>query len=210
MEFIAGDGGVIKLAVVADLVYQAADLIVALDGLHDGLIGNVDAKLFMQGLKNMGAQLLTEVSIAVLIVLEGNVGEFAEEIIVVDNSHILDGVKVLLLKVLLEAAGAGAGLGRHLRIEEVEAALESSLKKASCIVADTRGHIVGRNVGGSAARRTQTNCEAAGQVEKNFRHEIAGVTYSVLAVGLGLLDKLVIGFLKQILKVDQMLEIFHR
>ena len=129
VELIAGDGGVIKLAVVADLVYQAADLIVALDGLHDGLIGNVDAKLFMQGLKNMGAQLLTEVSIAVLIVLEGNVGEFAEEIIVVDNSHILDGVKVLLLKVLLEAAGAGAGLGRHLRIEEVEAALESSLEE---------------------------------------------------------------------------------
>ena len=90
MEFIAGDGGVIKLAVVADLVYQAADLIVALDGLHDGLIGNVDAKLFMQGLKNMGAQLLTEVSIAVLIVLEGNVGEFAEEIVVVDDAHVLD------------------------------------------------------------------------------------------------------------------------
>ena len=40
VELIAGDGGVIKLAVVADLVYQAADLIVALDGLHDGLIGN--------------------------------------------------------------------------------------------------------------------------------------------------------------------------
>ena len=30
------------------------------------------------------------------------------------------------------------------------------------------------------------------------------------AVGLGLLDELVVGFLKQILKVDQMLEISHR
>ena len=38
MKFIAGDGGVIKLAVVADLVYQAADLVVLLDGLHNGLV----------------------------------------------------------------------------------------------------------------------------------------------------------------------------
>ena len=64
---------------------------------------------------------------------------------------------MLLLKVLLEAAGAGAGLGRHLRIEEVEAALESSLKKASCIVADTRGHIVGRNVHRAGVRRGQAD-----------------------------------------------------
>ena len=48
------------------------------------------------------------------------------------------------------------------------------------------------------------------EVEKNFRHEIAGVADSALALGLGLLDKIVVGFLKQILKVDKMLEIFHR
>ena len=164
----------------------------------------------MQRLEHVRAELLTEVGVAVLVVLERNVGEFAEEIVVVDDAHVLDGVKVLLLEMLLEAAGAGARLRRHLSVEEVEAALKSPFQKASCVVADTRGHVVGRNVGGSAARRTQTNCKAAGQVEKNFRHEIAGVTYSVLAVGLGLLDKLVVGFLKQILKVDKMLEIFHR
>ena len=77
-------------------------------------------------------------------------------------------------------------------------------------MADAGRHVVGCNVGGSAARRSQTYGEAAGQVEKNFRHEIAGVADSALALGLGLLDKIVVGFLKQILKVDKMLEIFHR
>ena len=76
-------------------------------------------------------------------------------------------------------------------------------------MADAGRHVVGCDVGGSAARRSQTYGEAAGQVEKNFRHEIAGVTYSVLAVGFGLLDKLVVGFLKQILKINQMLKVSH-
>ena len=117
---------------------------------------------------------------------------------------------MLLLDVLLEAAGDGAGLGGHLGVEEVEAALERALKEAAAVVADTAGHVVGRDVGGCAARRSQSDGEAAGQVEKHFRHEITGVADRVQALFLALLDQLVIGFLKQILKVDQMLEIFHK
>ena len=48
------------------------------------------------------------------------------------------------------------------------------------------------------------------RTERYFRHEITGVADRSLALGLGLLDKIVIGFLKQILKVDQMFEISHR
>ena len=77
-------------------------------------------------------------------------------------------------------------------------------------MADAGGHVVGRDVGGCAARCSQSDREAAGQVEKYFRHEITGVAHRAQAVLLGLLDQLVIGFLKQILKVDQMLEIFHK
>ena len=128
MEFIAGDGGVIKLAVVADLVYQAADLIVLLDGFHDCLVGDVDAEVLVQRLKHVCLKLAAEVLETVLVVLERNVGELAEEIIIVDDAHVLDGVKMLLLKMLLEAAGAGAGLGRHLGVKEVEAALKRTLQ----------------------------------------------------------------------------------
>ena len=114
------------------------------------------------------------------------------------------------MQVLLEAAGGRAGLGAHLGVEEVVAALERALQQGAGVVADTAGEVVGRDVGGSAARRSQSDGEAAGQVEKYFRHEVAGVADRALALGFRLLDKVVVGFLKQILKVDQMFEISHR
>ena len=77
-------------------------------------------------------------------------------------------------------------------------------------MADAAGQIIGCNVRRSAARRSQAYREAAGQVEKYFRHEITCIAYCALALGLSLLDQLVVGFLKQILKVDQVLEISHR
>ena len=210
MELIAGDGGVIELAVVADLVDEAAYLILLLDGLADGLIGNVDAEVIVQGLEDMGAKLGGIVLVGDLVIFERDIGEFAEEVVVVDDAHIVDGVEMLLLQMLLEAAGGGAGLGGHLRVEEVEAALQGALHEASCVMAYTGGHVIGRDVGGCAARRSQSDGEAAGQVEKHFRHEITGVADRAQTVLLGLLYQLVIGFLKQILKVDQMLEIFHK
>ena len=210
VELIAGDGWVVQLAVVADLVDETGDLVLLLDGLADGLVGDVDAEVIVQRLQHMGTQLGGKVLIGNLVVLEGDVGKLAEEVVVVDDAHIVDGVEVLLLQMLLEAAGGGAGLGGHLGVEEVVAALQCALHQASGVMADTGGHVVGRDVGGCAARRSQSDREAAGQVEKYFRHEITGVAHRAQAVLLGLLDQLVIGFLKQILKVDQMLEIFHK
>ena len=99
-----------------------------LDGLHNGLVGDVDAEVLVQRLKHVCLKLAAEVLETVLVVLERNVGELAEEIIIVDDAHVLDGVKMLLLKMLLEAAGAGAGLGRHLGVKEVEAALKRTLQ----------------------------------------------------------------------------------
>ena len=117
---------------------------------------------------------------------------------------------MLLLEVLLETAGGSAGFSAHLGIEEVIASLESALKEAAGIMTYTTGKIIGRNVGGYTARRSQTDRKATGQVEKYFRHEITCIADCALAIGFRLFDKVVIGFLKQILKKDQMLEISHR
>ena len=181
-----------------------------LDSLHDSLVARVDAEIIPQGIKDMGAQLLAVVCVAVLVVFERNVGEGAEESVVLDDTHIVDAVEMFLLEVFLEAAGGGAGLGSHLGVEEVESALERALHEGTGVVADTAGEIVGRDVRRHAARRSQTDGEAAGQIEKDFRHEVAGVADGVFALVLCLLYQIVIGFLKQILKEDEMLEIFHR
>ena len=196
---------IVQLAVLADLVDEAADLVVVLDGLAKRLIGDVDAEMLVQRLEHVGAQLGLEVLIAVLVVFERDVGELAEEIVVVDNAHILDGIELLLLEVFLKTAGGGAGLGAHLRVKEVVAALERTLQQRAGVVADTTGQIIGRDVGGRAARRSQTDGEAAGQVEKHFRHEVAGVADGPLSVGLALFDERVVRLLKKILKIDEML-----
>ena len=173
-----------------------------LDGLHQGLVRHVDAELLVQLAQNVVTELLTVMLVVVLRPLEGHVDKFAEEVVVLDDVH--------PLQMLLETAGDGAGLRGHLGVQEVEAALQSAFKQAASIVADTGGHIVGRDVRRCAARRSQSYREAAGQVEKYFRHEIAGVANGVFPLGLGLLDKCVVGFLKQILKVNQVLEIFQK
>ena len=181
-----------------------------LNGLHQRLIGHVDAQVVMQLAQHMGSQLIPVVVIGDIGFFEGDVDKLAEEIVIVDDAHILHGVQVLLLQMLLEAAGSGAGLGGHLGIQEVEAALQGALQKAAGIVAHARGHVVGCDIRGSTAGRSQPHREAARQVEKHFRHEIAGIADGVFSLRLGLLHQLIVGFLKQILKVDQVLEIFHR
>ena len=71
MELIAGDGRIIKLAVIAYLVYELADLIVLLDGFLERLIGNIDSEIVMQRGQNMSPELIAEVFIVVLGVFKG-------------------------------------------------------------------------------------------------------------------------------------------
>ena len=147
MELIAGDSGIIELAVIADLVDDLADLVMLLDSCLESLVGNIDAEVFLQLAEDMVLELIMVVLIVVLGVLERNIHKLAEELVIINNSHILDGVEVLLLDVLLEAAGDGAGLGGQLRIEEVEAAFESTLEEAASVVANTGGHVISCDVG---------------------------------------------------------------
>ena len=118
-----------------------------LDSCLESLVGNIDTEVFLQLAEDMVLELIMVVLIVVLGVLEGNIHKLAEELVIINNSHIFDGVEVLLLDVLLEAAGDGAGLGGQLRIEEVEAAFESTLEEAASVVANTSGHVISCDVG---------------------------------------------------------------
>ena len=201
VELIAGDVGVGVPPVAADLRYQAADLVVLPDGAQQRLVGGVDPELFAQFVQDMRLELPSVVQVAVFRLFERHVREFAEEIRVLDNVH--------HLQVLLEAAGDGAGLRRHLRVEEVVAALERALEQAAAIVAGAAGHVVCGYVRRGAARRAQPDAEAALEVEQYLRHKIAGVSQGPFPLGLRLLHEGVVGLLEQVLKEDQVLQVSH-
>ena len=94
-KFIAGDGGHIQLAVITYLVDKGADLVVLLYRFEQGLVRGVHPEAGLQLIQHMGPQLLPVVLIAVLIVLEGHVYEAAEEIVIVDDAHILHEMTVI-------------------------------------------------------------------------------------------------------------------
>ncbi len=76
----------------------------------------------MQEVKNLDLQLLLVVVDAVLVLLERYICEGCLERRVVDNA-------VHVVEMLLESACDRAGLGCKLGVDEVVAALKSSLKK---------------------------------------------------------------------------------
>ena len=201
LELIARDGRVIELAVIADLVDDRADLVVQVNGLHKGFVGDVDAEFLVQRIEDVGLQLAFVVLNAVLVSLERHVGERHEEVRILDDVHVA--------KMLLETAGDRAGLSAEISIQEVVAAFECALEEAAAVMAGTAGHVICSHVRRSAFRRSQTDCKAAGQVEQNFGHEVAGVTQRSLAVCLSLPDQLVVGLLEQVFKCDQVFQVSH-
>ena len=58
-------------------------------------------------------------------------------------------------------------------------------------------------------RRAEPGRKAAGKVEQNFRDVVAAVAQRIVSLLYRLCDKLVVCILKQILKIDQMLKVFH-
>ena len=149
----------------------------------------------------MRLKLLGVVVDAVLVLLERNVREADEEIGVLDHFHVA--------QMLLETARNGAGFRCHLRIEEVEAAFERALEQAAAVMAGAAGHVVCSDIRRGAFWCSQTNREAAGQVQQHFRHEVAGVTQRLLAFRLCLANQLVVGFLQKVFKCDQVFQVSH-
>ena len=146
MELVAGDGRVIELAVIADLIDDGADFVVQLDRLHERLVGDVDAVFLVHRIENVRLQLVLVVNNAVLVLLERHIGECHEEVRILDDVHVAE--------VLLETAGDRAGLGAELSVQEVVAAFECALEEAAAVMAGTAGHVVCSNVRRSAFRRS--------------------------------------------------------
>ena len=91
----------------------------------------------------------------------------------------------------------------QLGIQEIEPALQCSFKKGSAIVAGTAGHVIRRHVRRNTARRAQADGKTAGQVQKHLRHKIASISQGEVSVFLALPDQLIVSFLKEIFKIDQ-------
>jgi hypothetical protein len=195
VELRAGDRGLIELAEFADLRDDVADLVVRLDRGAQSFVGRVDAEMFVQLVENVLLQRGGKVFDAVLVLFERNIREGDEEFFVLNEVRQLG-------KMLLKPASAGAGLRAELRVNEVVAALERTLEKTAGIVADAAGHIIGGHIRGGAARGAEANTETAGQIQKDLRHEIAGVAESILSLFLRLPDKSVIGLLQQIVEEE--------
>ena len=202
VELVAGDGGLVQLAVFADGLHDAAQLVVLLDGLAQRLVGGIHAVVIAEEVQHMGLQLPLIVVDAVDGLFERNVRKFTLEPLVVDDAgH--------PLQMLLEPAGHGTCLGGQLGVQEVEAALQRPLQQAAAVVAGAGGHVVRRHIRRGAAGCAEPHREAARQIQQHLRHEVAGVAQRQLSIVTALLDKVVVRLLKQVLKVDQVFQVPH-
>ena len=112
-------------------------------------------------------------------------------------------------EVLLHALHGSAALGAEQSAQIVVAALNGALEDGADIRAGAAGHVVGRHVGGLAARRAQTGREAARQIEQNLGDVIAVVPEGDFPVVDRLRDELVLRVLQEIFEENQMFQVFH-
>ena len=80
----------------------------------------------MEEIQDVGLDLCLVMVNTVFRLFERDIHELALEALILDDIHTLE--------VLLKTAGHGAGLGSQLGIQEIEAALQGTLKKAAADV----------------------------------------------------------------------------
>ena len=171
------------------------------DGLAQRVVGGVDPEHLRQAVQHADPHLAAIALDRVVGDLEGHIRVRDEEIGLV--VHVQD------LKVLHRAVHHGAGVHTDQRVEVLITALDGALQQGARILAGVVGHVIGGDVDGAGIGGAQSGRKAVVHIEQDFRNVEAGVTQADLAVGLRLLDQLVVGVLKQTLKVDQMLKIFQ-
>ena len=199
MELVARYRGIGQLAQLAKLAYDVADLVVLPDRRTDGLVGNINAVDLLERLEYVPAQLIFIVLVGGLRRDEGNVHHAHEKVgvLLLDKTHDVE----ILMRPVHHLACFGREHGR----QEVVAALHAALKNAARERAGLIGHVVCADVGVARAGGAQAHREAAAEVEQYLGDKIAGVAQRLFPIRCGLLDKLVVSFLKQILKVDEVL-----
>ena len=201
MELVAGNIGVVRLAVGTDGLDDGADLVVVVDGGAQALFGDVHTIVGLQRLQDLHAQLGLVVRQIVGVALHGRVDDGGEEAVIL---HQLEQGKVLL-----HTLHGGAGLCAEEGVEVVVPALDCAFENGAGVRTCAVGHVIARHVRGCAAGRAESGGEAAGQVQQGLRDIVAVVSQGQLAVRDRLRDKLVLRVLQQVLEEDQMFEILQ-
>ena len=197
MELVAGDGRVIELAEIADLGYDAAKLVVALDGVEYLLVGKVHAVDLFHGSDDLLFDLAAEVACVPLALFGGHVDAADEELVVRDE--------LAVLKILLHAVHGGAAFLTDEGGDEVVAAFKGTLQNALGVRAGAVCHVISRKVGIDAARCSEPHAEAAVDVQQRLRYVRAVVRKRKFALRARLLHELVVCLLEEALEINQML-----
>ena len=201
MELVACNGSIIELAQLADLADDAADLVVFLHRLADGGVGRVDPVALFHHVEQADAHLLDILANGVILHLEGHIGVRDEEVRLF--------VELEYFEMLVKAVHHRAGVHACKTIEEVVASLHTALKQGAGKLAGVVRHIVGRHVDRTGPRCAQTHGETVVQIEQYLGNVEAGIADGKLALRLCLLYQFVVGFIEELFKVDQMLEILQ-
>ena len=103
-----------------------------------------------------------------------------------------------------------ASLARKKRRQEAVAAFDAAFEQRFCKSANERAEIIGCDVHRTRSRRAKSHAEAVVEIEQHFGHVIARVAQRDFAVFFDrLLNQLVVGFLQEIFKVEQMFQVSH-
>ena len=172
-----------------------------INGAAHGLLGGVDAVFLVQLVHDLELELRLVVIEIGLVALHGRVDLRDEELLIL---HRVDEEEMLL-----HALHGRAAFRAEKGIEIVVPAFDGALEKGAGIGAGAVGHVIAGDIRGCAARRAEPGRKAAGKVEQNFRDVVAAVAQRIVSLLYCLCDKLVVCILKQILKIDQMLKVFH-
>ncbi len=201
VELVAGDDRVLGLAHLADLLDDAAHLVMLGHSRADRFIGDVRAEGLVNAVEHVRLHLLDIAGHCVVGDLEGHVGVGHEEIgVLVDLED---------LEVLHGAVHHRAGVDADQRVQILVAALNGALEQGAGVLAGVVGHVVGGDVDGTGVRGAEPGREAVVNVEQDLGDVEAGIAQADAAIGLRFFHKLIVGVLKQVLKVDQMLKIFQ-
>ena len=184
VELVAGDGRVIELAVAADLGYEAADLVMALDSVHELFVGIVDAIGFLHGRYDLLFDLAAEISGVPVALLYRHVDARGKEFFV--------GNELAVLKILLHAVHCGAAFLTYQGGDKIVSAFKRTLEYALGIRAGAVCHIIGRKIRVRAARCAQSYSEAALNIEQRLGYVRAVIGKRKLALGARLLNKRVV------------------
>ena len=197
MELIAGDRRIIELSQISYLGYDAADLVMPLDRVHELFLGIVHAIGLLHGLEYLLLDLTAEVSGIPVALFDRHINARGKEFLI--------GNELAVFKILLHAVHRGAAFLADKSGNEIVSALKCTLQNTLGVGTGAIGHVIGRKVRICAARCAKSHAEAAFNIQQGLGYVRAIVRQRKLALGTGLFNKRIVCFLQEVFKVNQML-----